>query len=126
MSKTLFNLKYKLLNDEPLGSGGFGDVFKAINLHKKIVKNPMILAKMPEFFACKQLFFPDGDSAAKDRLSALNEINILNRLKQFPHVIPMYNYFCDDRQAVIAFKLAEKNLSKIILEKRSEVSHFFT
>lgn len=47
MTKNLFNLKYKLLNEEPLGSGGFGDVFKAVNLHKNIVKNPVILEKMP-------------------------------------------------------------------------------
>jgi len=37
MTRELFVLKYEILADQPLGSGGFGDVFKAANLHKKII-----------------------------------------------------------------------------------------
>jgi len=78
---------------------------------------------MPDFFACKRIFFTQGELAQsnKDKEAVRNEISILKRLQRFQNVIPMYNYFCDDKEAVIGFKLAERNLSAVILENRSKV-----
>lgn len=118
MTSLVFNQKYEILLDNPLGTGGFGDVYKAANLHKKIIKNPKILATLPDYFACKRIFFPKGESYEKDKESAQNEISILKRLKKFKHVIPMHNYFCEEKEAAIAFSIAEQNLASAILKKR--------
>ncbi|KAL4432329.1 hypothetical protein ABPG74_011088 [Tetrahymena malaccensis] len=118
ISKKEFFQKYDINFSDPLGTGGFGDVFIANNKYIDIVKNKQILKQMHDKYACKRIIYNKDASFEEQKSSVKNEIEILLKLGRYDHVIKVQNYFIDEDQAIIALELAENNLQAILLKKQ--------
>ncbi|EAR84288.2 Serine/Threonine kinase (macronuclear) [Tetrahymena thermophila SB210] len=118
ISKIEFFQKYDINLNDPLGSGGFGDVYIAKNKHIQMVKNKAILQQMHEKYACKRIIYNKEISFEEQKSSVRNEIEILQKLGKYENVIKVQNYFLDLDQAIIALELAESNLQSIIQKKQ--------
>ncbi|EAR93082.2 Serine/Threonine kinase domain protein (macronuclear) [Tetrahymena thermophila SB210] len=122
ISKEQFEKKYEIDFRDSLGSGSYGDVYKVKNKHKEIIKNQEILSTMPDFYACKQICVTEQMSDINS--SVFHEIEVLEKLKKYDHVIKLQNYFVANRSTYLILDLAESTLQEQINLKQANLEQF--